>query len=603
MDEMVNDRIERLRNEMCSSDIDCCIVFTSDEHCSEYIDPHYKFREYLSGFTGSAGTLIVTMDEAGLWTDGRYFIQAERELDGSGITLQRSGEEGVMDMQEYLREAAEAAGEQGIRFNIGTDLRLISALSYRKLEKMSLETGCVITDIDLAEKVWKDRPLRTANPIYRLPEDISGMECVYKLSDIRKKVTELKADALIISGLSDIMWTFNIRGNDIEYNPVAVSYAYIDAEEVKLFIQKGCCPEEVKNALESDGVRVLDYDGFDEQLKRLDGKKILCDLRTMNAHVMKLLDGSDIIDRHSDIYIGKHIKNEVECSLARNWHVEDGLVMTKFIYRIKKLTKDEHEKISEFDAAMILDDMRRSVRGNRGLSFETISAYGSNGAVIHYSPLSSKSAELKPEGFLLVDSGGQYDGATTDVTRTIALGKLTDEMKRDYTAVLKGVLDLADAVFLEGTRGENLDILARRPIWERFIDYRHGTGHGVGAQLNVHEGPQAFRYKIDKDNVQPKLMPGMITSDEPGIYLEGRYGIRIENLLLCVEKKSNEWGRFLGFDTLTLVPYERDAIIPQMLTRRQREMINTYHSTIYNLYSGRLEKEEKEWLAGVTADI
>ncbi len=596
-------RIEALRHEMKNGGIDCCLVFTADEHCSEYIDPYYKFREYLSGFTGSAGTLIVTESEAGLWTDGRYFIQAERELEGSGITLKRSGEEGVKDMREYLGDLAKNAKACSQRFNIGTDLKLISAASYGKLKKMSLETGCSVTDIDLSQKIWTGRPVRRSAPVYRLTPDLAGRGCEDKIREIRKKIGEYRADFLVISGLSDIMWTFNLRGDDIEYNPVAVSYACIDAENADLFIQKGCCSGEIVSELLREGVRVRDYDDFDDHIKSLSGRKILCDLRTLNAHEAELLDGNELIDRHSDLYIGKHIKNDTECALSRKWHIEDGLVMTRFIRRIKKTVAEGSKSINEYEAAMMLDDMRRDTEGNRGLSFETISAYGANGAVIHYSPCSTGSAQLKPSGFLLVDSGGQYEGATTDITRTIALGELSEEMKSDYTAVLKGVLDLADAVFLEGTRGENLDILARRPIWDRYTDYRHGTGHGVGAQLNVHEGPQAFRYRIDKDNPQPKLEPGMITSDEPGIYLEGRYGIRIENLLLCVEKKKNEWGRFLGFDNLTFVPYEREAIVPEMLTSRQKEIINAYHGAIYELYHERLSKDEADWLAVVTAPI
>ena len=602
MRNLYSERVADLRKEMKGRAIDCCIIFTADEQCSEYIDPHYKFREYVSGFTGSAGTLIVTMEEALLWTDGRYFIQAGIELEGSGIMLQRSGEDGVKDMQQYVRELAHSLKTEGGCFDVGVDLKTISVSSFDKLKRISDEEGCRITDIDLAGIIWKDRPDKICNPVYSLPVMKSGRRCRDKLKDIRNKLDMFKADSVIISGLSDVMWTFNIRGNDIEYNPVAVSYAYVDKEEAYLFLQKGCCPDELKEALSLEGVVVKDYDDFDDNIRRLKGRKVLADPATLNAHVFGLLEENVLIRRSSSDYIEKHIKNETECILAREWHIEDGLAVTRFIYKIKKLTR-EGVRINEYDAAMMLDDMRREICGNLGLSFETISAYAGNGAIIHYSPPVQGSAELYNEGFLLVDSGGQYEGATTDITRTIALGDLSREMKLDYTAVLKGVIDLADAVFLEGTRGENLDILARRPIWERFLDYRHGTGHGVGAQLNVHEGPQAFRYRIDKDHSQPKLLPGMITSDEPGVYLEGKYGIRIENLLLCVEKKSNEWGRFLGFDTLTLVPYERDAIIPDMLTVRQREIINEYHRTLYDLYSGRMEDDEREWLASVTAKI
>lgn len=602
MDNPHKQRIERLRHEMTAAGIDCCIVFTADEHCSEYIDPYYGFREYLSGFTGSAGTLIVTKDEAGLWTDGRYFTQAKKELEGSCITLHRMGEPGVSDPKEYIEKLSEKADKNHTDFNIGTDLKLISSLAYQKLKKICKKTGRII-DADLAKRLWDDRPAKSSKPVYAMPDRLSGKAMSDKLSELRDRMAELNADCVIISDLSDVMWMFNIRGSDIEYNPVAEAYGYVDADAAFLFLHKGCCADELKASLLKEGVSVEYYDSFEGFIKRLEKLRILCDLGTLNAHVMELLASNELINRRSCDYIYKHIKNETECALAREWHIKDGLAVTRFIYSIKKLIKDENVKINEYEAAGMIDDMRRNIEGNLGLSFETISAYGSNGAIIHYSPQPEGSLDLKPKGFLLVDSGGQYEGATTDITRTIALGELTDEMKRDYTAVLKGVIDLADAVFLEGTRGENLDILARRPIWDRYVDYRHGTGHGIGAQLNVHEGPQAIRYKINKDMVQPPFAAGMITSDEPGIYLEDRYGIRIENELLCVEKNVNEWGRFLGFETLTKVPYEREAIVPEMLTKRQKELINEYHKTIRTLYSEHLSEEERSWLFEATAPI
>ena len=603
MGNIYRDRIEVLRQRMSEVELDCCLIYTADEHCSEYIDDHFKLREYLSGFTGSAGTLLITQNEAGLWTDGRYFIQAERELECTSIKLHRMGEAGVKNIQEYIRDLAKSAVAMGQCFNMGTDLKLISAAAYKNLKKICCDEGGLITDIDLADLIWKDRPLQTCNPVYALSPEISGKTREEKLSDIRDKIKIHNAEALILTDLADIMWSFDLRGSDIPYNPVAVSFGYIDKDDAYLFIQKGCFPGDLKGVLKSEGINIYDYGAFDEFLESLKNKKILCDLSTMNAHVMERLKGNELINSRSFEYICKHIKNETECSLSKKWHVEDGLAVTRFIYKIKKRVKEGDDPVNEYEAAMLLDSIRSRIRGNLGLSFETISAYESNGAVIHYSPSSAGSKALKPEGFLLVDSGGQYEGATTDVTRTIALGPLTEEMKLDYTAVLKGVIDLADAVFLEGVRGENLDVLARRPVWERYIDYRHGTGHGVGAQLNVHEGPQAFRYRIDKDNSQPPLVPGMITSDEPGIYREGKYGIRIENLLLCVLKNDNEWGRFLGFDTLTLVPYEREAILPGMLTKRQREIINGYHSMIYDLYCDRLDEDERNWLKYVTAKI
>ncbi len=586
---------------MIKQGLDLIIVYTADEHGSEYIDEHYKLREYLSGFTGSAGTLVVTKEEAVLWTDGRYYIQAEEELLGSGIVLYKDGLPGVAGVMDYVRSFVKRRRGAGI----GADFKLISVKEKHELDKMK-EFGGRLFDVDLSATVWKDRPEETRKPLYYLPDEMSGCPVSEKLGMIRKKLKESNKDAIFLTDLSDIMWTFNVRGSDIRYSPVAVSYGYIDMDSAYLFADEDCCGSDLRDELQKHGVLIKEYDETDDHLRWLKGRKIVCDYTSLNAHMAEMLSGNELTDERSYIYIRKHIKNKTECELAKDCHIEDGLALTKFIYRIKKLVREGSEEgrgINEYEAAVMLDGMRLSIKGNRGLSFETISAYGSNGAIVHYSPDKRNSAMLKDEGFLLVDSGGQYEGATTDVTRTIALGKITGEMKLDYTAVLKGMLDLSDAVFLEGTRGENLDILARRPIWERYKDYRHGTGHGVGAMLNVHEGPQAFRYRILKDYPQPPLEAGMITSDEPGIYLEGKYGIRIENLLLCTERKSNEWGRFLGFDTLTLVPYETDAIVPEMLTARQKQLINEYHRTIYYLYSPRMEREEREWLSAVTAGI
>ncbi len=593
-------RIERLRDFMKARGLKCVLVFTCDEHGSEYIDGYYKFREYLSGFTGSAGTLMVTEDEAGLWTDGRYFIQAASQLEGSGVVLHKMGEPSVKDIYDHIKDLA-AAGGSG--YKIGVDLRLVTKRTYDRLMKISRETGCIIEDTDPAGEIWPDRPKLTHNPLYMLPDKITGRSRSEKLAGIREKLDEYGADALIISDLSDVMWTFNVRGSDILYNPVAISYGYVDKDEARLYAYKESVSDEVAGALIGEGIRVLPYDELDKDLKDIKGRKLLCDYASLNAHVCSIIKENEIINRPSCDYIGKHIKNEAECELARKWHIEDGLAVTRFILRIKDEVRKCHEEgrsLSEYDAAMMIDEMRYGIEGNKGLSFDTISAYAGNGAIVHYSPDKDCSAPLKPEGFLLVDSGGQYEGATTDITRTIALGPLTEDMKRDYTLVLKGMLDLADAVFLKGTRGENLDILARRPIWEHCMDYRHGTGHGVGAMLNVHEGPQAFRFKISKDVNQPPLAPGMITSDEPGLYLEGKYGIRIENLLLCVEKETNEWGDFYGFETLTMVPYERDAILPDMLTDRQKEILNAYNNRVYELYKDRLSEEERIRLRDIT---
>lgn len=597
------DRIKGLRGFMEERGLKCALVFTADEHGSEYIDEHYKFRAYLSGFTGSAGTLLVTMDEAGLWTDGRYFLQAGNQLKDTGIKLHKTGEPGVKDIYEYLTVLAREGGEG---YKIGVDLRLVSKASYDKLMKICRETGCIIEDTDAADAVWKNRPDLTLNPINILNMELAGRSSLDKIIGLREKLTKFGADALVISDLSDIMWTYNIRGNDIPYNPVAVTFGYVDKRKAFLYAYPESLSPSVRETLENEGVEIRDYNDFDKDMKELKGVKILYDALTLNAHIFTLIKENETVNRKSWEYIDKYIKNETECTLARKWHIEDGLAVTRFIFKIKNEVPKrfgEGSPVTEYEAAAMMDELRYEIPGNRGLSFDTISAYGENGAVVHYSPDREESAGLRPEGFLLVDSGGQYEGATTDITRTIALGPLTDEMKRDYTLVLKGMLDLADAVFPDGTRGENLDVLARRPLWERYMDYRHGTGHGVGAQLSVHEGPQAFRFRINRDAPQPGLKPGMLTSDEPGLYLEGEYGIRIENLLLCVDKERSEWGDFYGFETLTSVPYERDAIIPDMLTLKQKEIVNEYHARVYDLYKDRLTDEERIWLSKVTSPL
>ncbi|MCR5420017.1 MAG: aminopeptidase P family protein [Lachnospiraceae bacterium] len=599
MSEIHKKRIHTLRRIMEKRDLDMLLILTADEHGSEYIDRHFAFREYMSGFTGSAGSLLVTKEEAVLFTDGRYFLQAQEQLKGSDIRLERVGTKGALEPYQYIEKIAAGADTCDNVLRAGMDLKVFSVKQYERLSRIK---GVEIIDTDITDEIWEDRPGATANPVYSLPVNVCGVSFMDKLKDVRTKLAKYGGDAVLVSGLGDVMWLFNIRGSDIEYNPVAMTYGYIDENSANIYVKEGCTDKKLRAEFEKAGVIICKYEDFEDEIKKIRGKHILCDRDSLNAHIAKILSDNDIIYADFGELIPKHIKNITECEQARKWHIEDGLILTRFIYKIKTLI-NSGEIINEYEAARILDDMRRSVKGNHDLSFETISAYGSNAAIIHYSPSSKGSKQLAKEGFLLVDSGGQYEGATTDVTRTLALGKLTKEMKEDYTAVLKGMLELSEAVFLEGTRGENLDILAREPIWERYRDYRHGTGHGVGAMLNVHEGPQAFRYRISDSLPQPPLKPGMITSDEPGIYIDGKYGIRIENLLLCIEKAENEWGRFLGFETLTLVPYEREAIIKEHLTLKQIKLINTYNRTVYETYKDRLESDEKTWLNSVTAPL
>ena len=399
------------------------------------------------------------------------------------------------------------------------------------------------------------------------------------------------------------MWLFNIRGSDVSYNPVAFSHAYVSDHDAVLFLQNGTCDEALRSSLAEDNCMVLPYEGVLDYYSGISSLTLVLDPSQVNVEIYALLDKSNtIVDLPNDEMISKCIKNETEIALAKHYHVEDGVAMVRFIRRIKDAV-GRGETLNECEAAAIIDDLRRKNRDFKDLSFETICAYRENGAIIHYAPKEGECKTLGPKGFLLLDSGAQYPGATTDVTRTIALGPLTDEEKRDYTAVLRSMIALAQAVFLKGTTGANLDILARGPVWELGIDYRHGTGHGIGAFLNVHEGPQNFRYKTTDGTEPVPIEPGMLISDEPGIYIEGSHGIRIENEILCVPKMTTEWGEFYAFETLTLVPLEREAILPSMLNEKETAWINDYHRRVLETLSPFLEEEERLWLDRATAPL
>ncbi|MBQ7563383.1 MAG: aminopeptidase P family protein [Lachnospiraceae bacterium] len=597
MSSIYSERIESLRTLMKRDGVDYYIVFNSDSHMSEYIEDFYKFLQYLSGFTGSNATLLVGKEEAILWTDGRYFIQAKKELDGSGIELYKQQEKDVPTLREYLHKNA---------FNriVATTGTLISRSDYEELvSELSAESNFRI-DIDYAAKLWEDRPKKNNNKIRLLPKSIAGLDIEEKMSALREKMAKYKADAFFVSDLADIMWLFNIRGTDIEYSPLANAYAFVARQKAGLFIDEKAAPNELYAKANFYGGLIRPYSDIYTCLNFPEGCRILCDKRSMNARLYEDLTnlGNEMIDVPHDELIPKSIKNKTEIKNAQKYHVLDGAKVVRFIREIKSRVASG-EKLDELTAAEYMDGLRAEIKGNRGPSFETICAYGENGAIVHYAPKKENAKKLRPKGFLLLDSGGQYDGATTDVTRTIALGELSEEMKLDYTTVLKGHLRLMGAVFLEGCRGENLDILARQPIWDRYLDYKHGTGHGVGSFLGVHEGPLAIRYQIRKETEQPALAPGMIVSDEPGIYLEGKYGIRIENLLLCVEKKKNQWGRFLGFEPLTLVPYEREAILAELLNEEEKAILNSYHKQVFEALSSKLTEEEAAWLKEACAPV
>lgn len=595
----VNEKINLLRKEMTKENIDLYIVPTSDFHDSEYVSPYFMTRKFLSGFTGSAGTLVVSPKEAALFTDGRYFIQAEKELSESDILLMKSGEEGVPTVSEYVERTL------GDSENIGFDGRVVTARSAKKYAEIAEKKGGkVICGFDLADRVWKERPPLEHTEIYVLDEKFSGKSCSDKLSEVREKMAEKSADAHIITVLDDISWLFNIRADDVECCPVALSYAVITENKALLFAEENACGDSVKSYLKANGVELLPYNDIYEYVKKLSGKKVLLDESRVNYRIFSLLGDCRIINCENPETLLKAVKNPIEIENIRKAHLWDGIAVTKFMYRLKK--NIGKVPITEFEAAEQIDGLRREVGGESFIapSFETISAYGENAAMMHYSAKKEDCAVLQAKGMLLVDSGGHYFQGTTDITRTFALGELTAEMRTHFTLTLRAMLRLAAAKFPEGCRGENLDVLARGIMWEHGLDYRCGTGHGVGYLLSVHESPNSFRWRLSEDRPQSAVLTeGMVTTDEPGVYAEGSHGIRIENELLCKKSEKTEYGQFMEFEHLTCAPIDLDCVDVSLLTEEDKVRLNGYHAMVFEKLSPYFEDEELEFLKEYTREI
>ena len=591
---MIYERVAALREIMQRKKVDAYIIPTADFHQSEYVGDYFKCREYMSGFTGSAGTLVITMDKAGLWTDGRYFIQAESQLKGSGITLYRMGEEDVPGIYDFLLEELPDGG------CIGFDGRVISAKQGEDFEKLAGEKdGRLFCDEDLVDYIWKERPKLSCEPAFLLPDEVTGESRLSKIAGIREKLIEDDIYAHIITSLDDIAWILNIRGADVLYNPVVLSYLVITADSCILFIQKDVLDESIQDIFAFEGIELRDYGSFFKYISTV-RERVLIDKKRISFSVLKTLSAAKIIDADNPSMLMKAVKNEAEISGMRAAHIKDGLAVARFMHWLK--TNIGKMPITEISAAEKLEEFRKESEDYLMPSFETISAYGSNGAIVHYAPTEKTNKKLEDKSFLLVDSGGQYVNGTTDITRTYALGELSDEQKLHYTAVVKGMLALADAKFKYGCSGVNLDYIARQYLWRLGLDYNHGTGHGVGFILNVHEGPNGFRWREPSGN-GAVLEAGMITSDEPGIYITDRYGIRIENLILCTEKEKNEYGRFLGFEHLTMAPGDLDAIDISSMEREDVERLNNYHKLVYEALSPYMSVEERVWLGEYTREI
>ena len=595
----VDERIAQLRDLMKEQEISVYIVPTADDHASEYIGDHYKSRQFITGFTGSAGTAVITQEEVGLWTDGRYFVQAAKQIADSEVKLFPMGEPDVPTVKEYAKKHLPKGG------NIGFDGTCMVAKDGEAFAQMTKEKGgCIKADQDLIGKIWEQRPVLSSAPVWVLEQQYAGVSTSDKLSHIREKMQERECDCHLVTSLYDIAWICNLRGDDISHVPVFLSFLLLTPEETILYCFYESWSEDVIEYLKQEGIFVRPYHQIYEDLGALVsfGKGMLLDKSGVNVKLMECLPKDlKVVDAANPSELMRAIKNPVEIANTIEAHIRDGVAVTKFIYELKQQGGREH--MTELSAADYLQELRQQQPGYLDLSFDTIAAYGPNAAMMHYSATPDDFSVLKPEGFLLVDSGGQYLGGTTDITRTIVLGPLTDKMKLLYTRVLQGHLRLSRAKFPKGATGQNLDVLARQPLWDMGLDYRCGTGHGVGHLLNVHEGPNSFRWRTLEGQKPQAIVPGMITTNEPGYYEEDGFGIRIENELLCVEGEKTEYGQFYEFQNLTFAPIDLDAVIPELLSEDERTWLNEYHQQVFDKISPYLNEEEKEWLAYETRAI
>ena len=594
----MNENLQKLRGLMAARGVDAYLVPTSDFHLSEYVDGYFKCRRFLTGFTGSAGTAVVTANEACLWTDGRYFVQAAKELEGSGFTLMKMGEDGVPEIEDYL---ADKLPEGGV---LGFDGRVVSSQEGKKLAKKLEEKKITLSyEMDLVGEIWADRPALSAEPVWILDEKYAGKPAAAKIAELRKKMKELKATVHILTSMDDIVWLLNIRGNDVPCNPVVLSYAVVTAEELYLFINEKTLNDEVRGYLQENGVTVKPYNDIYEFVKSFHNESVLLQLARTNYALVSNLDVSNkTIDKTNPTTLAKAVKNPTEVENMRRAHIKDGVAVTKFICWMKKnIGKILMTEISVSD---YLEELRRQQDGNLGLSFDTISAYGPNAAMCHYSATPESDTVIEPKGLYLVDSGGQYYEGTTDITRTIAMGPLTDEEREHFTLVAMSMLRLGHVKFLYGSSGMTLDYVAREPFWSRGLNFNHGTGHGVGYLLNVHEAPVGFRWKAVPERTEwAAFEEGMVCSDEPGVYIEGSHGVRTENLLVCKKAEKNEYGQFMEFEYLTWVPIDLDALDVSLMEKRDIAYLNEYHQQVYEKISPYLDEEERAWLKEATRAI
>jgi Xaa-Pro aminopeptidase len=591
----VNERIAALRQKMEENGVNACVIPSSDPHMSEYLPAHWEARSYFSGFDGSAGTLVVTQNESGLWTDGRYFIQAERQLSGSEVVLYRMAVKGVPTYIEFLADKLQKSD------TVGFDGKLISASSVKQMKEKFADKALQIKAVDLIADIWPERPEIPSSKVFVHDVKYAGYTCREKLEQVRAELKKQKADGEIFTQLDCVAWLMNIRADDIEYNPLAISYAIVYSDSAYLFINTKRVLPETLAYLKENGVTVREYEEIDETLQSISEKKtMLVDTTSISYNLYRILEHNDFvaIKEGCDTVVHlKCVKNETEIRNIVEAHVKDGCALVEFCVKFDDMMKNG-ETVTECTVCDMLKEYRAKQPNNKGESFGTIAAYQANAAMMHYSPQPGTCSTLSNKGFLLVDSGGQYLKGTTDITRTFALGELSREEKEHYTYVLKAHIALTRAVFLEGCTGGNVDILCRQQVWKHGIDYRCGTGHGVGMFSGVHEGPQNLRISSTV-----AFKKGMIITNEPGIYEEGKHGIRIENVMLVTEFINNEYGQFYQFEAITYFPIDTAGILFELMTEEEVDWLNNYHKLVYEKLSPRLSGRELEWLKKHTEPV
>ncbi len=594
----VSERIAALRKLMEQNGIDYYVVPTADYHQSEYVGEHFKVRQWITGFGGSAGTTIIGMNEAGLWTDGRYFIAAAQQLEGSGVDLFKMGEPGVPTIVEFLNNKLQT-GE-----TIGFDGRTVSmgdGLAYEDIANS--HDGSIKYDVDLIDELWTDRPELSREPAFHLETKYSGEDTTNKLIRLREKMSNLNTNTHVLTSLDDICWLLNIRGNDIDFFPMVLTYAVVTMDRVELFIDESKLNDEINVDFAKNNVMVHPYNDVYEFVKSFDATThLLADPVRMNYALIKNISVDTATTKEvNPTVIFKAVKNETEINNMKQAQIKDGIAHTKYMYWLKHEVGGD-TKITELSATDKLVALRKEQEGYIRQSFAPITAYGEHGAIVHYSASEETDIEVKKGSFLLSDTGAGFYEGSTDITRTFALGEVSDELKKHYTITLRSNIQLDMAKFLEGVNGTNLDVLARMPFWREGLNYNHGTGHGVGYLLNIHEGPSGFRWQYRPGESHP-LVPGMVLTNEPGVYIQDSHGVRLENELLVVKAEKNEYGQFLEFETMSYVPFDVDAINVSLLLEEEKTWLNEYHALVTKLIAPHLTAEEQVWLKEITKPI